>query len=376
MPYLPVLSTHSGRLERWLGPQAEVLSAMGKGWYGPPIPLIGVPGGVYLRGGEHGGDFVGPIEGGYFGNLYDFACQRMRAALRRTGRRSVYTTHAGFSSLGDLIAEATSGGKKRIFIYNKTGVTGVTGSTSSLWYEGSTPAAGMTAAGAPAGTAHVSSDTGGFSFSNPSGTDSQHFTRWDSWASVASNTLLLYDRLFAVEKTMNSTATEAVTGVPTRYQNTGSGADSAAGNFLFIECRATLSGVAHNWTVCEYTDQNGNTGVSLPSVTGNSGCIAKRLDMPTQTWFCPLDTGDTGILNITQMQCSANIVAGNIAFVIGHPIAVLAHPIINMVWTLDGVTGAFNLNRIFDDACLAFLELMKPSAAATTYSGTFETVSG
>jgi len=38
-------------------------------------------------------------------------------------------------------------------------------------------------------------------------------------ASAAADTLLLYDRLFAVTKTMNSTAVEAVRGTFTRYQS-------------------------------------------------------------------------------------------------------------------------------------------------------------
>ena len=58
-----------------------------------------------------------------------------------------------------------------------------------------------------------------------------------------------------------------------------------------IECRTALAATAHNWTVCTYTDQDGNTGATLPSVTGNSGNIINRLDQPAGTWFCPLASG-------------------------------------------------------------------------------------
>jgi hypothetical protein len=365
-----MLSTHADRLERWLGPQVETLVQAGKGWHGPPIPVVGVPGNVFLRGGESGGDFVGPIDGGRVGNLYDFAIQRMKAANRRWLRNQTRSCNAGFASLGDLISEATNG-KKRRFTYSKVGVTGVIGATSTLWYEGNQPSGGAVAAAAPGGTTCNDATVGSFPFTNPTGGDTQHLTRWDGFAGVAANTLMLYDRLFAVEKTMNSTATEAVTGVPTRYQS----ADTAPGNFLFIETRAALPATAHTWTVCTYTDQDGNPS-TLPTVTGNSGGIAKRLDQPLSQWFCPLESGDTGIRELTQMQCSALVASGSIEFVIGHPLAVLAHPIINMMWTMDGVTGAFNLERVYDDACLAFLELLKPATTATTYTGIFETVSG
>jgi hypothetical protein len=218
--------------------------------------------------------------------------------------------------------------------------------------------------------------TGSWSFDNPS-TGTQHFVFGNPISSVAANTLLLYDRLFSVTKTMNSTATEAVTGVPTRYtSNTGGAADSAENNFLMIECRTALPATAHNWTTCTYVDQSGNTGATLPSVTGNSSNIINRLDQPAGTWFCPLASGDTGIDSLTQMQCSAAVASGAIDFTIGHPIAFMPCGIANFVCEKDGLTTSISLERIFDDACLAFLEICKSATTATTYTGTFTTLRG
>ena len=42
----------------------------------------------------------------------------------------------------------------------------------------------------------------------------------------------------------------------------------------------------------------------------------------------------------------------------------------------DGINSAFNLTRIFDSACLALLEVLKPAAGASTYTGEFLTVAG
>jgi len=61
---------------------------------------------------------------------------------------------------------------------------------------------------------------------------------------------------------------------------------------------------------------------------------------------------------------------------LGHPIAFMPIPIANMVCIIDGIMTAFNLVRIFDNACLAFLEVTKPSTTATTYTGQFQTVAG
>jgi hypothetical protein len=206
--------------------------------------------------------------------------------------------------------------------------------------------------------------------------DTRHIVAAGAVASVAGNTLLLYDRIFQVNKTMSSTATEAVTGVPTRYQSTTPGAqDSAEGNFLFVEVGAALGATAHNWTVCQYTDQGGTGGVSLPSLTGNASAIVNRLDHPASQWFAPLASGDTGIQQLDQMQCSASV-TGTINFVIGHPLCWIPIPIANLFCEVDGINTSFNLVRIFDDAALALLEVMKPSTTATTYNACVTTVAG
>jgi hypothetical protein len=193
-------------------------------------------------------------------------------------------------------------------------------------------------------------------------------------ASTQVRNYLIYDRIFDVAKTMSSTGTEAVTGVPTRYQSTTGGADnSAEGNFLFIEVQTGLSATAHNWTVCQYTNQAGTTGQTLPSVTGTSGATAGRIDHPIHQWFAILANGDTGVKALTQMQCSASV-TGAVNFVIGHPIAWISSVNGALMCNHDYVLGSFNLARIFDSACLAILATSN-TGAATQY-GNFQTVSG
>jgi len=364
------LGTHANKLDRWLGPEetARISHAM-KDWYGPPIAVGGVPGRVFAH---KGGDFRGPIRSGQF--LRDIEFAEMR--LRKRFRPALTRMNAGFASLSDLIAEGTTG-KARWFMFNKVGTTGVVNVTNSLWLVGAMPAAGAAGSAAPGGRAPDDSTTGAFPFTNPTGGDTQHFTTGYPLSGVAGNTLLLYDRIFDVAKTMNSSATESVTGVPTRYQSsTTTDPDYAGGNFLFVEVGTVLAATAHNWTVCQYRDEAGNDAQTLPSLTGNSGAIANRLDHPVGQWFAPLATGDTGIKDLHQMQCSAAVATGTINFVIGHPIAWMPCPVANMICIADGINTAFNLTRIFDDACLAFLEVCKPATTATTYNGQFMTVAG
>jgi hypothetical protein len=186
------------------------------------------------------------------------------------------------------------------------------------------------------------------------------------------NTLLLYDRLFAVAKTMNSTAAEAVTGVPTRYQSTNpldTNEDYIGDNFLFIEVGAALAATAHNWTPCTYTDQDDVAGNTLPSVAGISGAIVDRLDLPVSTWFCPLAAGDNGIKNLTNMQCNVAVATGAVNFAIGHPLGFMTIPFANSVYPFDWLTNRDQAPKIMDAACPAFLEITKPATTATTYNG-------
>jgi hypothetical protein len=185
----------------------------------------------------------------------------------------------------------------------------------------------------------------------------------------------MYDRIFEVNKTMNSIATETVTGVPTRYQAITNTPDAADGNFLFFEVQAALAATAHNWNAT-YVDHDGNTGNVLPTLTGNASAIVNRLDHPVGQWFAPLATNDVGISRLSDVTCSAAVLTGSIAVVIGHPIAFLPMPVANMSTIIDGINTAFNLTRIFDNAALAFLEICKPAVTATTYTGNITTVAG
>ena len=367
-------ATHGARLERWLGKdKVERISKSMKNWYAGPIAVAGVPGNVWAHA---GGDFRGPIRSGQFICAKEFVKMRARAAIQRYGQKQRAHLNAGFASLSDLIAEATTG-KARYFPFTKTGSNGAVGRSNSLWALGAHPGIGDAPGAAPGGTAFTDATTGAFPFSNPAGGDTQHFVKGEVVSDIAGNTLLLYDLIFGVAKTINDTATEAVTGVPTRYQSTtATDMNYAGGNFLFVQVGLTsLAATAHNWTVCTYLDQGGAAS-TLPSLTGVSGNGIHRFDHPTDQWFAPLESGDVGVQALTQMQCSALVATGVIWFMIGHPIAFMPCPVVDQMSVTDGIMTAFNLVRIFDDAALAFIEVQKPAVTATTYSGQFMSVAG
>jgi hypothetical protein len=370
-------AVHSDQLERWLGAEsvAHVSTSM-SGWYGPPIALAHVPGAVYAG---RDGDFSGVLRAGYEATLWDRVedfSRRIRRGFRVAARNSMYQANAGFASFSDLIAEATAG-KRREFWFHKTAAASADSGISSIWGLGASPPAGANASNAPGGDVPTDATTGAFPFTNPTGGDTQHFVGMTGVGTQTAS-LLLYDRIFQVNKTASSTATEAVTGVPTRYQSTtATNADYIGGNFMFAEIgSATLGSTAHNWEDTLYTNQAGTGSQDAPNWAGVNAGIARRLDHNVQLqWFAPLLAGDIGVMNITQMKNSASV-TGAVNFVIGHPIAWLPFPQANVLCTLDGINTALNLVRIFDDAALALLEIGKAGSAAAQYTGSIVTVAG
>lgn len=360
-------ATHAQRLERWLGAERLAqLSQAAKGWYGPPIPLLDCPGGVKVHS---DGNFSGPFERGYFFSAMDALEYAVKQALRRAGKMDPNVMPAGFTSISDALSRA-SGGFGQITPFAKVGPTGVAAVTSSLWGLGPQPPVGVAPAAAPGGTAFVRTSVGALAMVNPPVANTLRLVGADVSASVINNSLLLYDLIFGVAKLMNSTATQAVTGVPTRYQNqVGGNPDYIGGNFLFVQVGGTaLAATAHNWTVCLYTDEGGAAS-TLPSLAGNASAIIHRLDHPVQQWFAPLANGDVGIKALTQMQCSALVATGVIWFMIGHPIGFMSFPVINSLMPFDWLTNRNQGPYIYDNACLAFLEPVKPGTGATTYTG-------
>ncbi len=367
-------SVHSGQLERWLGPEVHGVSRAMRGWYGPPIAVGNVPGDVYATG---DGDFVGRLRAGYEASAWDWAADKVRRVARQRA-----TLGLGFASLTDLLTQAKT--TRQVSMFSKT-IAGVqaTGRAQLFWDLAGVPVAGTAGVAAPGGTAYTRASAGAMTYTNAKSGGSTHVTRMQGLSTLNSNTgqltVLLMDRLFAVAKTMSSVTTEAVTGVPTRYTNTTAGAvDSASGNFISVEGISTLSATAHNWTVCQYTDESGNTGATLPSLTGVGSLTGGRgnMDWSNALWFAPLATGDTGVLALTQMQCDASV-TGAIDFSINHPLAWLPLGALSAVLcSTDGIASAFNLVRVFDDACLTLGMIPTSSGVSGALYGQVELVSG
>lgn len=394
--------THSEKLERWLGAEkVQEISDRFRDFY-YPVAVHGVPGNVRVM---PGGDFTGEIRAGEYFTASDGAAavfKKIRLAAEQKARRnkaldtlldmiragdSRLSTVGAFASIDAIIA-AYTGGKGQALNYAKTGVaSNAIGNSNDLWSRAGQPAAGAAGAAAPGGTAPTSATTGALGFRNLGAANTGHYLNWALNASVINNSLLLYDRLFAVAagNALTTGAEIAVTGVPTRYQNTTSSSqDYIGGNFAFPACITTvLAATAHNWDAgggagvgMTYLNQ-ANAAANMPLSTGVSACVVGGIDLAAgqNSWFAPLAAGDVGIKALTNMSASAAVATGVLDWVIGHPIAINACPIANIACMDDGLYTALNLTAVFDSACLSFIEMPKPATTATSYGGLLRFVS-
>jgi hypothetical protein len=238
-----------------------------------------------------------------------------------------------------------------------------------LWNVGTTPAAGGTVTARPGGAAPIRTTTGALSQTNAAAGDTLHFTTLYSQASAAPNTLLLYDRIFhagSIDHTINTA--QSITGVPTRYDTT-----TSPGNFAFLEVTSALGATAQNVTLT-YMDQDGNTAEAAAAIAIIASSAATRI-CHGPPYFIPLNATDTGLRKATDVTFSAANTGGTSALVIGHRLAWIPQNKADEMQVMDGINSNFNLRRIFDNACIAFLEL-KGVATATNYNGSADLLSG
>jgi hypothetical protein len=360
---ITALSPNSTRVERLLGPLAQMHAEKTKGWYGPAIPILGTP----LRiGGD--GEFQGLLRGGQFASLADYTWERYKAFERRFTKSQRHRLNTGFASLSDLISEATAGGKRQQLLYQKTGVAAAAvGNSQSLWGVGALPTAGSNAAAAPGGTQFTRATAGALGQANPGGADTLHLTTWTGQASVAGS-VMLFDQVWGANINHATTA-NAISGTLARYN-----AADAAGNFLSGRVTTVLGATAHNLTAT-YVDNAGNAAEAAAALAVRVSSAVNTMPLTAPAWFVPLNSGDTGLRNVTSLALSAAS-TGNVDWFIGRPLGILPQPVANIPFILDGINSAFNLVEVKTDACLCLMEYTKSAVTATAYGGLIQLVSG
>jgi hypothetical protein len=297
---------------------------------------------------------------------------------RPTIRRTVGAEAGGFSSLSDLISEATIGGKRQERMFAKVGPTKTVGRGAELFFRGTfpVPTTEGTGEGGATGTGRILGRTsvGALQQADPAGGDTLHIVTVVANGNYGTNLLLVYDRLWDMNHvlTVDPRSCDAA-NVPTRYQDA-----TAAGNFISGDVSVVLP-AASNTATFDYVDQGG-VNTTSPAVNLLTGAVVGTIVLTTPNWFVPLDPADTGVRALQNsanaINLSAAYASGEVCWFIGHPLMYIPIPVANLPVIIDGINSAFNLVQVLVNACMTLLELPTGTVTATTYWGSLTLVSG
>lgn len=281
----------------------------------------------------------------------------------------------GFSSQDDLINEITTNGKFNRADFNK--ITGASAYTAGRWYDmGSL--AGFPVANAWAGTALAwracdeATGNGTQIFGIPHGgnvsTDTKHALNAALLTAVATGVpgvMMLVDlQGYWPGISNNTTSAQTLTGTPSpRYAN-------GAGCRLFQVQTAAAGATAQNIAL-SYTDQDGNTGNTLPvtvamtasAIVGHishSGVAANNYGP-----FLPLASGDSGVQNVATVTMSAAN-TGTFALCLARPLLQIPITTAAVLAERDLVNQLPSMPRIYDGACIVPLFFAGAAVAASS----------
>lgn len=280
-----------------------------------------------------------------------------------------------WTSVDDMISEISSGKFERRD-WNK--ITGAAAYTAGRWYDMSA-LGGSPIANAWAGTSltYTPCDeaTGngtqifGMRHGGDVSPDSKRLLNASAITAVATGVpsqLMLVDMCgYWPGINMNLSTSQTLSGTPTLRYTNGVGVRAA------LVVVTTTGATAHNLSM-SYTDQDGNTGNSLPvTVSCTASAITPHITHSGTAAnnygpFLPLANGDYGIRNVASVQLSAASGAGTAALVLYKPIMTIPLVTASVASERDFVNQVPSLPEIKDDACLTWLLFTGAAVGAST----------
>ena len=280
-----------------------------------------------------------------------------------------------WTSVDDMISEISAGKFNRID-WNK--ITGAAAYTAGRWYDlsalGGTPIANAWAGTALTYTACAES-TGngtqifGMRHGGDVSPDSKRLLNASAITAVATGVpsqLMLVDMCgYWPGINMNVATSQSLSGTPTLRYTNGVGVRAS------LVITATSGATAHTLSM-SYTDQDGNTGNTLPvTVSCTASAITPHITHSGTAAnnygpFLPLANGDTGIRNVASVQLSAGSGAGTAALVLYKPIMTIPLVTASVASERDFVNQIPSLPEIKDGACLTWLYFAGAATAANT----------
>lgn len=280
-----------------------------------------------------------------------------------------------FTSIDNLVSEIAAGKFWRTD-WNK--ITGAAAYTAGRWYDMSA-LGGTPIANAWAGTSltYTPCDEGtgngtqifGIRHGGDVSTDTKHVLNGAAITAVATGVpsqLMLVDMCgYWPGISMNSSSSQTLSGTPTLRWTNGVGVRA------YLVIVTTSGATAHNLSM-SYTDQDGNTGNSLPvTVSCTASAITPHVTHSGTAAnnygpFLPLASGDYGIRNVASVQLSAASGAGTAALVLARPLLTIPLTTVSVASERDFVNQIPSLPLIPDDACLTWLLFTGGAVAAST----------
>lgn len=287
-----------------------------------------------------------------------------------------------FTSIDDMISEIT-GGKFTRIDWNK--ITGAAAYAAGRWYDFSA-LGGTPIANAWSGTSltytpcNESTGNGtqifGMRHGGDVSTDTKHVLNGSAITAVATGVpsqLMLVDMCgYWPGINMNVATSQSLSGTPSlRYTN-------GVGVRAYLVVTATTGATAHNLSMT-YTDQDGNTGNTMPvTVACTASAITPHIThsgtaVNNYGPFLPLASGDFGMRNVASVQLSAASGAGTAALVLAKPILTIPLTTATVASERDFVNQIPSLPRVPDGACLTWLYFAgAATAASTNFYGSLE----
>lgn len=274
---------------------------------------------------------------------------------------------AGFTSRDDIINEVSANGKQDAWHFYKVGTAPeAAGVWHSFWRGAGNPGAGATAAATP-GTSYSadqSTSLAGAIWFPDRDPDFRHLL---SFGAVATQncTLMLYDRLVAVNVTLaSSSQTVNSTALP-RYTGT-----DATLNEAWLELTTASTAAGANIGLSSYTSADGSTSQSGANLAALPAA-ATNIDAMVQL---PLSATKRGVRSVETLAVGTTATAAVANVLILRPLARI--PLLANVWNevsfLDDTMG---LPRIYDNAVLG-LAMLASGTTATTVWGTINCACG
>lgn len=277
----------------------------------------------------------------------------------------------GFNTYNDLNNAAKNGKLTRVYFQKDS-----SGWTLGTIWGDTWPLAGNPGAGTYAGAANTArqfdnTTAGGLwtRATTPAASETKHIVEWylshTNPSAITIRNVIVYDRVLTYDGASITTTLTTLTNTLPALRYIAAGQD---GLLIAITCSAALGAVASNLSALHFTDQNGNGAVSLaPSYTLPffTSCAAPtttdpaRICVPwnsggsTHTPFLPFPGGVTGVRKVEDFTSSA-INTGTICVGLYKPVAVM-YGRDNITVQTSLARSMFALERVFDDACLAFM---------------------